>query len=243
MGVLRNLLVGSPVRARVVPFLIFAGLTLFQGLLGPGSLYWVYLVKTILGAALIALVWGAVPEMRWAWSWQALVVGVGVFVIWVGADPFYPHLETLTRVLEAWARRLGLPPLPVPGVTKAWNPGADFGAGSPVARGVLVTRLMGSSLVVPPLEEVFYRSFLYRYLAQHRFLDMPLRQVRWTPFLVTAVVFGLGHREWLAGILCGLAYQWLACRRGRLGEAITAHTITNLLLGLWVVGRGQWQFW
>ena len=31
--------------------------------------------------------------------------------------------------------------------------------------------------------------------------------------------------------------------KGRLGDAITAHAVTNFLLGLWVVWKGAWQFW
>ena len=60
---------------------------------------------------------------------------------------------------------------------------------------------------------------------------------------MTSVVFGLEHREWLAGILCGFAYQGLVCWKNRLGDAITAHAITNALLGGWVVWRGAWHFW
>ena len=63
------------------------------------------------------------------------------------------------------------------------------------------------------------------------------------PFLATALIFGLAHNEWLAGILCGAAYQWLVLRKNRLGDALTAHAITNFLLGAWVVWRGAWNFW
>ena len=107
----------------------------------------------------------------------------------------------------------------------------------------IAVRVLGSSLVVPPLEEVFFRSFVYRYLFQPDFLSVPLGRFAWTPFLLTSILFGLEHNQWLAGILCGLAYQGLVCRKKRLGDAITAHAITNLLLGLWVVWRGAWNFW
>jgi hypothetical protein len=73
---------------------------------------------------------------------------------------------------------------------------------------------------------------------------VPLHHFGWTPLLVTAAVFGLAHPDrWLAGILCGLAYQWLVIRKQRLGDAMTAHAITNFLLGAWVVGKGDWKFW
>ena len=97
--------------------------------------------------------------------------------------------------------------------------------------------------MVPPLEEVFYRSFLYRYIAQKDFLSVPLNRFLPVTFLVTAGMFGFAHNEWLAGILCGAAYQWLVLRKNRLGDAMTAHAITNFLLGIWIVWRGAWQFW
>jgi CAAX prenyl protease-like protein len=84
---------------------------------------------------------------------------------------------------------------------------------------------------------------LYRYFANVNFLSVPLNRFVPLPFWGTALIFGLAHNQWLAGILCGAAYQWLVIRKNRLGDAMTAHAITNFLLGLWVVWRGAWQFW
>jgi CAAX prenyl protease-like protein len=107
----------------------------------------------------------------------------------------------------------------------------------------IVIRIAGSSLVVPPMEEVFYRSFLYRYIVKPDFQTVSFRLFAWTPFLLSAVLFGSTHNEWLAAILCAFAYQGLVCWKQRLGDAITAHAITNFLLGLWVVWRAAWHFW
>ena len=118
-----------------------------------------------------------------------------------------------------------------------------FGSGSALAWLFVATRILGSTFIVPPLEEVFYRSFLYRYLAKPDFQSVPFNKFLPVPFLVTAAVFGFSHNEWLAGILCGAAYQWLVLRKNRLGDAMTAHAITNFLLGGWIVWRGAWNFW
>jgi CAAX protease family protein len=107
-----------------------------------------------------------------------------------------------------------------------------------------VVHLAGMTFIVPPAEEVFYRSFLYRYFVKLDFLAMPLGQFHALSFVVTSVLFGLMHPPWwLAGIICGLAYQWLVIRKNRLGDAMTAHGITNLLLGLWILWKGAWSFW
>jgi hypothetical protein len=64
-----------------------------------------------------------------------------------------------------------------------------------------------------------------------------------TSFIVTSLLFGLEHYEWAQGLLCGMAFQWLVINKNRLSDAIVAHAITNCLLGLWVIGRGDWHFW
>jgi uncharacterized protein len=182
------------------------------------------------------MLWAVRPfigEMRWKWSWEALACGVAVFGLWVGLDGLYPKLDDLMV-------RVGLSKAKAAPV---WNPHLTFGAGAGMAWFFILVRLAGSSLVVPPLEEVFFRSFLYRYIDNPDFLSVPLGVLRGIPFLVTAVLFGFEHNQWLAGILCGFAYQGLVCLKGRLGDAIAAHAVTNLLLGLWVVWRGAWNFW
>jgi hypothetical protein len=236
----------SPAVVRVAPFFIFLVLTSCQGPFGEGSRYWFYLAKTVVGAWLVWEMRSVVTEMRWTWSWSAVAVGIGVFAVWVGWDGWYPTFAeigrdylypTLRRVgLETWCPKPSAPP-------PLWNPNAQFGNDSGLAWLFIVVRLLGSSFVVPPLEEVFYRSFLYRFLAKADFLSLPLSVWAPKPFLFTSVIFGLTHHEWLAGILCGLAYQGLVVWRKRLGDAMTAHAITNLLLGLWVVGRGAWHLW
>jgi membrane protease YdiL (CAAX protease family) len=44
-------------------------------------------------------------------------------------------------------------------------------------------------------------------------------------------------------MLAGLAYGLVYRRRGRLGDAIVAHGVTNALLALWVVVTGDWGPW
>jgi CAAX prenyl protease-like protein len=225
----------SPLLARVVPFVVFLLLTSLQGQFGEASKFWFYCAKTIVGGWLLWSLRDAIREMKWAFSWEAVAVGVAVFVMWVGIDPFMPGQKAILV-------KLGLSKPPTEPLT-FWNPLAHFTDASALGWLFVVVRILGSSIVVPPLEEVFYRSFLYRWIAKPDFESLPLRHFAWKPFLITAVVFGVSHEQWLAGILCGFAYQGLVIWKGRLGDAMTAHGITNLLLGLWVVWKGAWHFW
>jgi uncharacterized protein len=235
----------SPAAARVAPFVVFLALTFCQGKFGPASAYWFYFAKTLVGVWLIWEMRPFVAEMRWAASWEAVAIGVGIFAVWVGLDPFYPHSkEILQNDIYPFLKKIGLGVLcSDSNPEKLWNPNEQFGSGSALAWLMIVARILGSTFVVPPLEEVFYRSFIYRYIAKPDFLSVPLNQFLPLPFLATAAVFGFSHNEWLAGILCGAAYQWLVLRKNRLGDAMTAHAITNFLLGVWIVWRHAWQFW
>jgi CAAX protease family protein len=212
----------SPIAPRAAPYLIFLALTACQGRFGETSTYWFYFAKTLAGVWLVWEMRPFVSEMRWAISWEAIVVGVAIFAIWVGLNPFYP------KFFKAGA---------------TGNPFDTFGKNSALGWFFVVVHILGMTFIVPPLEEVFFRSFLYRYVAKQNFLSMPLSQFLPLPFFATALVFGLGHNEWLAGILCGMAFQWLVLRKNRLGDAMTAHAMTNFLLGVWIVWQGAWHFW
>lgn len=232
----------SPALARVAPFALFFLLTYCQGKLGEDSKYWLYLAKTLAGGWLVWEMRPYVTEMRWAFSWEAVGVGVGVFVLWVGITGSWATQDTLWGKLDwLWAKLGWAHPAATP--ARPWNPLVQFGGQSLLARLFIVTRILGSTWIVPPLEEAFYRSFIYRYLAKPDFMTVPLNRFRPLPFLATALVFGLSHNEWIAGILCGAAYQWLVLRKNDLGEAMTAHALTNFLLGGWVIWRGAWNFW
>jgi uncharacterized protein len=220
----------SPTLMRVGPFAIFLLLTFFQTHFGEAGRYWFYLAKTLTGAWLLWLIWPRIAEMRWKISFVAIFAGIAVFVLWVGLD----------QIFREW----GFKQAPRMKVTQDfWNPFAQFGVGTALAWFFVVVRLAGSTLVVPPLEEVFFRSWLYRYLIRPKFEDVPLGQFRWAPFLITSVVFAVEHQEWIAGIFCGLIFQGLVCWKKRLGDAITAHAITNFLLGVWVIWREAWVYW
>jgi uncharacterized protein len=225
MDFIRDKLRATPIHARLAPYFILLLLTFVQDGFGETARYWLYLAKLLVGLWCIWQVWDLVPEMRWAVSWEAVAVGILVCVIWVGLDPYYPKFSFMFAESDPW------------------NPVKHFGAGSGMAIFFVGVRTIGSALVIPPIEEIFYRSFLYRWFVRKDFQNLPLGYFHGLSFVVTALIFGLVHYQWLAGILCAMSYQWLVIRKNRLGDAITAHAITNFLLGIWIYWKGAWQFW
>ncbi|MEW9898450.1 CAAX prenyl protease-related protein [Chitinivorax sp. PXF-14] len=107
----------------------------------------------------------------------------------------------------------------------------------------VAVRWFGAALVVPVMEELFWRSFLLRWLSSPAFLQVDPRRGDARAFWITAVLFGVEHQQWLAGIVAGVAYNWLYRRTGSLWAPIVAHAVTNGVLGWWVVSQGAWQFW
>ena len=91
---------------------------------------------------------------------------------------------------------------------------------------MIAIRLIGSAFVISVAEELFFRKWL----------------IGFAGFWPMVALFAVEHDRWLVAAICGIAYGVLYLRRG-LGAAIVAHATTNLVLGLWVLKTGQWQFW
>jgi uncharacterized protein len=104
-------------------------------------------------------------------------------------------------------------------------------------------RIAGAALVVPLMEELFWRSFLMRWIQQPVFEGVDPRHVGLKAIVLSTFVFTLAHTLWLAAVIAGLSYAWLYVRTGKLWVPVIAHAVTNGMLGVWVVMTGNWQFW
>lgn len=105
-----------------------------------------------------------------------------------------------------------------------------------------IAKLIGSAFIIAPVEEVFFRSFLYRWLQKRDFLSVPLARFDLSAFLWMVFLFTLEHDRPLAAALAGALYGLAAIRFG-LASAIVAHVVTNLLLALHVIFSNSWSFW
>jgi CAAX prenyl protease-like protein len=93
------------------------------------------------------------------------------------------------------------------------------------------------------MEELFWRSFLLRWIQEKEFLALDPQQIGLRANLVCAVLFASEHSLWLAGLLAGLVYNYLYVRTGKLWVPIISHATTNAVLGGWILATGNWQFW
>jgi CAAX prenyl protease-like protein len=104
-------------------------------------------------------------------------------------------------------------------------------------------RLAGLALVVPIMEELFWRSFLLRWIDNPDFLEASPSQVSLRAQVITAALFALEHQQWLAGFIAGLVYGWLYRCSGKLWVPVLAHAVTNGVLGIYILYSGEWRFW
>lgn len=108
----------------------------------------------------------------------------------------------------------------------------------------LASRIIGSCLAVPIVEELAFRGYLLRRVQAFRFEDVPFANASWIGVVISSLAFGVLHGErWLAGVLVGLIYGITVRQTGRLSAGILAHATTNALLTAYVFLTGDFSRW
>lgn len=189
------------------------------------SNYIFYPVKTALVAIILILFWGRYSEIniKQGVSWKSIFIGLltgtVVFVLWINMDWGFATI----------------------GEQKEFNP--TIFESYALTTIIISFRLFGSSVVVPVFEELFWRSFVMRYIINAKFEDVPIGKFTWPSFIIASTLFGLEHNLWLAGIIAGMLYSMLLYYTKNLSVVIFSHGITNLFLGIYIITTGNWQFW
>lgn len=104
-------------------------------------------------------------------------------------------------------------------------------------------RLTSAALIVPVMEELFWRSYVMRWFDKADFLSVSPARVSGYAYVGSACLFALEHHLWLAGLIAGLVYGELYKTYKNLWVPIAAHAVTNGLLGIWVLWSHQWSYW
>ena len=154
------------------------------------------------------------------------VVGVAVAVAWIAPE--------YSAAYRKWFV-VGAAPNPA-------EPYASEYAHGKCGWTLTIIRVIGSAFVIAPVEELFFRSYLYRRLIGVEWRDESLRRFDLEAFAWMCALFALEHNRPLAAVMAGAAYGWTFIRFG-FASAATAHIVTNLLLGIYVVVFDAWVFW
>jgi CAAX prenyl protease-like protein len=166
-----------------------------------------------------------------------MVVGFAVLIIWVIGET--PWLQSVAPWLYELYGKWGILPFGEMREVQTEFPYAPGATGWPLT----LIRIAGSAFVIGIIEEFFWRGWLYRWMLGKNFLKVDPGTYDRFVFLTVALVFGLEHKEWLAGFGAGLAYAWLYLKTRDIWATALAHALTNFLLGWYVIWADAYYFW
>ena len=181
----------------------------------------------------LVTVWRRIPDLQsdklalrnWFGS---VAIGAIVFVVWVVPDrlfPGYRHNILFENFLT----------------------GATTAGLSEAARTqpfVLWLRAFRAVIIVPIVEELFWRAWMMRWIIVPDFLSIPLGTWSARAFWVVALLFAAEHGPmWDAGLFAGVLYNWWMVRTRSLGDLILVHAVSNACISIYVVAAGRWEYW
>ncbi|MEO8592979.1 MAG: CAAX prenyl protease-related protein [Candidatus Solibacter sp.] len=212
--------------AYIAPFLVFVGILAMEKVI-PLPNQWLYLVRFLVTAAVIAAVSLPYLSFRPSFPMASIGIGIAVFVLWVAPDALfgYRHHWLFENAITGTASSSLAPHLKM-------------------NIGFMLLRSVSSALLVPVLEELFWRGWLMRWLIDTDFLKVPLGKYVPSSFWIVALLFASEHGPyWEVGLMAGVVYNWWIVRTRNLADCMLAHGITNAALAGYVLVTGQWQYW
>jgi CAAX prenyl protease-like protein len=211
----------------VVPFLVFIGVLAVQDWLAPLG-RWEAPARVAFMTAVLWVFSRNVITFATRQALASIAIGLLVFAIWIGPDLLVPGYR------QHWLFQNGLT-----GRLKVSTDPALLT--DPM---VLLFRSFRAVLLVPILEELFWRGWLMRWLINSDFWRVPLGAYAQSAFWITALLFASEHGPfWDVGLIAGVIYNWWMVRTKSLGDCILAHAVTNAALCAYVIVTGEWQYW
>lgn len=205
--------------AYLVPFLAILGAS-FISKSASGYFEWLYPLRFVAAFVAIWLFRSAYRKLDWRFGWAAPLTGSAIFLIWIA-----PGLIVRNPAASA----LGLSLASLPSASRiVW----------------IVFRVAAAVVTVPVAEELAFRGYLARRILSRDFSEVPFARLTLVSIGWSSIAFGVLHgQHWLVGIVAGLAFAAILRSRGRMGDAVVAHAVANLLLAAWVLARGDWGLW
>ncbi|HEV8600870.1 MAG TPA: CAAX prenyl protease-related protein [Gemmatimonadales bacterium] len=213
----------------VAPFVAFVGLLALGSALPLGPRSFATLHLAIVAGLLFVLSRHVLSLHAPSWFTSTLL-GAGVFLIWIAPELLVPDWR------EHWLFSNGLTGRIEKVIPPDWR-------SDPL---VLALRYARAAILVPLVEELFWRAWLPRWLdgKGEDFRKIPLGQYTLASFWITAILFASEHgSRWDVGLAAGVLYNWWMRRTRTLGDVVLAHAVTNACLSAYILLRGKWEFW
>ncbi len=217
----------SPSVAYVAPFLTFIVMLVIQkqlAFLGD----WEYAVRVAIVAGSIWYFSRRVLDFKVRYLRGSLAIGIGAFLLWIAPDTLFPGWRQhwlFTNVVMGELR-------------------VSLSAEQLSSPFLLLFRTLSATLMVPILEELFWRAWMLRWLVEKDFEKLPMGSCDRQSFWIVVALFAMEHGPyWEVGLLTGLLWNWWMTRTRSLGDLIFVHGVTNLALSLYVIWLKKWEFW
>lgn len=216
-------LLRNPAIPYVLPFALFIAILAIQNVVPvPQALRFVLCLAAIAVFSRAVLTWRMVNPLG------SILIGLGVFVIWIAPDTLIPGYRNF------WLFSNGITGRATASTTQVQQVDGFF----------LTMRVLSSVVTIPILEELFWRGWLMRWLIARDFRAVPLGAYNTQAFWTVAVLFAMEHGAyWEVGLIAGVIYNWWMVRTRSLTDCIVAHAVTNGCLAVWVITQHQWQYW
>ena len=212
--------------AYIAPFLAFVGVMAIERAIAlPPQL--LYPIRFAIVAALLLTISRPYIQLRPSAPVASIVVGIGVFFVWIGPDVIfhYRHFWLFENSITGSA-------------TSSLDPALKHNFP------FIALRATSSFVLVPVLEELFWRGWMMRWLIDKDFLKIPLGTSVPFAFWMVAGLFASEHGPyWEVGLVAGIIYNWWVIRTKNLADCILAHAVTNAVLSAYVLMSDQWQYW
>jgi len=218
------------------PFIVFMLFVMIENLLDSdktGPIYGIYPVKTVFVGVLIAAVWSKLPTFRIVSFPGSICVGILVFAIWVLLDPYSPWLDETLNL--SWASSDGFREggfnlrLFIDDVFIWWL--------------VIISRVVGTVLVVPLAEELFWRGWLQRWLVNEKFTSVQIGEYSFSSFSIVTILFASVHSQVFVALVAGVIFGLWVVKTKSLWDVVLSHAVANLLLAVFVLLTGRYYFW
>ena len=211
----------------VAPFAIFMVLLAAQNYI-PLPQRWEFAIRCAILAAALWYFSRDVISFRCVKPMLSIGIGVAVFLIWIGPDVLFPGYR------GHWLFQNGI----TGKVATALDPASQSDS---IA---LVFRLIRAVILVPIIEELFWRAWALRWTARSDFEALPLGAYTKQSFWIVAALFAAEHGPfWEVGLICGVIWNWWMGKTKSLGDLILVHAVTNGCLSAYVIIAKQWQYW
>ena len=182
-----------------------------------------------MASALLASTFSETPALLYPWRAAAVAAVLALF---------WPYLRSLPWRLDPLALGSGLI------IGAAWIASGPAAAESDLLAGMtgvsltiwVVTRMLGTTILVPVLEELLFRGYVVSRIAPS---GTGVRMG--IAVLVSAVLFALLHDRWLAAGLAGVVFGLLVWRSRNITDAIVSHAAANGTIALWALLTGAWH--